>query len=96
MFIDHHHVQQVCPFFATKFSLHESSRDSPFNKNSYYARMQKYYHDIEKKRVDNIPEDAITSVKVLMVVTSFTSSLSNLTLLLILLVLGSSYGRSML
>ena len=26
-----HHVQQVCPFFATKFSLHERSRDSPFN-----------------------------------------------------------------
>jgi hypothetical protein len=31
MFMDCHHVQQVCPFFATKFSLHERSRDSPFN-----------------------------------------------------------------
>jgi hypothetical protein len=31
MFMDRHHVQQVCPFFATKFSLHERSRDSPFN-----------------------------------------------------------------
>jgi hypothetical protein len=29
--MDRHHVQQVCPFFATKFSLHERSRDSPFN-----------------------------------------------------------------
>jgi hypothetical protein len=31
MFMARHHVQQVCPFFATKFSLHERSRDSPFN-----------------------------------------------------------------
>jgi hypothetical protein len=31
MFMDRHYVQQVCPFFATKFSLHERSRDSPFN-----------------------------------------------------------------
>jgi hypothetical protein len=31
MFMDRHHVQQVCLFFATKFSLHERSRDSPFN-----------------------------------------------------------------
>jgi hypothetical protein len=29
--MDRHYVQQVCPFFATKFSLHERSRDSPFN-----------------------------------------------------------------
>jgi hypothetical protein len=32
MFMDRHHVQQVCLFFATKFSLHERSRDSPFNR----------------------------------------------------------------
>ena len=30
--MDRHYVQQVCPFFATKFSLHERSRDSPFNR----------------------------------------------------------------
>ena len=33
--MDRHHVQQVCPFFATKFSLHERSRDSPFNKITF-------------------------------------------------------------
>jgi hypothetical protein len=66
-----------CGIFQTNGSM----------ENPYYARMQKCYHDIEKKRVDNIPEDSITSVKVLMVVTSFPSSLSNLTLLLILAVL---------
>ena len=35
--MDRHYVQQVCPFFATKFSLHERSRDSPFNRNCSHS-----------------------------------------------------------
>ena len=42
--MDRHHVQQVCPFFATRFSLHEHSRDSPFNMFRVWVGFKTHCH----------------------------------------------------